>query len=127
MIQLASDLILITAGITSTSLALLGVLPLDTSWSASTEWRLEAEVNVLLGVQPHYERGRVDNLRFYSDVSLLDQDMLKEVFNLQTQHVVMLPLGLVQTINLENGEGIVGGEIALGCLGGLHLVRSLAL
>ena len=51
MIQLASDLILITASITSTSLALLGVLPLDTSWSASTEWRLEAEVNVLLGIQ----------------------------------------------------------------------------
>ena len=63
MIQLASDLILITAGITSTSLALLGVLPLDTSWSASTEWRLEAEVNVLLGVQADDEGWDVDDLK----------------------------------------------------------------
>jgi len=61
MIQLASDLILITASITSTSLALLGVLPLDTSWSASTEWRLEAEVNVLLGVQADDEGWDVDD------------------------------------------------------------------
>jgi len=54
-------LILITASIISTSLTLLGVLPLDTSRSAASKWRLEAEVNVLLRVQTDNERRNVDN------------------------------------------------------------------
>jgi len=45
------SLLVITAGVTVISL--LGVLPLDTARPATSEWRLEAEVNVLLGVQTH--------------------------------------------------------------------------
>ena len=36
---------------TAASISLLGVLPLDTPGTASAEGRLQAEVNVLLGVQ----------------------------------------------------------------------------
>ena len=56
------SLLFITAVSITSSLALLGVLPLDTSWLASSEWRLEAEVNVLLRVQTDNERRNVDNL-----------------------------------------------------------------
>jgi len=45
------SLLVVTAGVTVISL--LGVLPLDTARPATSEWRLEAEVNVLLGVQTH--------------------------------------------------------------------------
>jgi len=45
------SLLVVTAGVTVISL--LGVLPLDTTRPATSEWRLEAEVNVLLGVQTH--------------------------------------------------------------------------
>ena len=41
-------LIFLIAGIA----ALLGVLPLNTTRSTSAERRLQAEVNVLLGIQP---------------------------------------------------------------------------
>ena len=44
-------LIFIISGIS----ALLGVLPFDTSWPPTTERRLQAEVNVLLGIQPDDE------------------------------------------------------------------------
>ena len=70
MTDMAFDLILITTSITSTSLALLGILPLDTSWPASTEWRLEAEVNVLLGVQTDDEGWDVDDLRLKNSKKL---------------------------------------------------------
>jgi len=45
------SLLVVTAGVTVISL--LGVLPLDTARPAASEWRLQAEVNVLLGVQTH--------------------------------------------------------------------------
>jgi len=45
------SLLVVTAGVTVISL--LGVLPLDTARPATSEWRLQAEVNVLLGVQTH--------------------------------------------------------------------------
>ena len=44
-------LIFLIAGIA----ALLGVLPLNTAGSTSAERRLQAEVNVLLGIQPDDE------------------------------------------------------------------------
>ena len=44
-------LIFLIAGIS----ALLGVLPLDTPRAATAERRLQAEVNVLLGIQPDDE------------------------------------------------------------------------
>jgi len=45
------SLLVVTAGVTVISL--LGVLPLDTARPATSEWRLQAEVNVLLRVQTH--------------------------------------------------------------------------
>ena len=63
----AVGLILIAASVISASLALLGVLPLDTSRSAASEWRLEAEVDVLLGIQTDNEGGNVDNLGKVND------------------------------------------------------------
>ena len=44
-------------------ITLLGILPLDTARSATTEWRLQAEVNVLLGIQTNNKGGNIDNLR----------------------------------------------------------------
>ena len=58
----AVGLILIAASVISASLALLGVLPLDTSRSAASEGRFQAEVNVLLRIQSDNERWNVDNL-----------------------------------------------------------------
>ena len=45
------------------AVSLLGVLPLHTSRAAATERRLEAEVDVLLGVQADDERGNVHDLQ----------------------------------------------------------------
>ena len=59
----ASRLILVASSVISASFSLLGVLPLDTSRSATSEWRLEGEVNVLLGVQTDNEGRDVDNLK----------------------------------------------------------------
>merc|ERR1719333_1727451 len=136
MIQLASDLILITASITSTSLALLGVLPLDTSWSASTEWRLEAEVNVLLRVQADDEGWDVDNLLSDTDMPLSDQNTcmmdrlcksqledlglettLQEILNLETENIIKLHLALVQdTDSDQTSKECVSLEQSLGIL-----------
>merc|ERR1719300_1831397 len=136
MKQLASDLILITTGITSTSLSLLGVLPLDTSWSASTEWRLEAEVNVLLGVQADDERWDVDDLLSNTDMPLSDQNTcmmdrlsesqlenlglkttLQEIFNLEAENIIELHLTLVQDSDSDQtSKECVSLEQSLGIL-----------
>ena len=44
-------------------ISLFGVLPLDTSWPTTTEWRLQAEINVFLGIQTNNEGWDVDNLK----------------------------------------------------------------
>merc|ERR1712080_287472 len=96
------------------AVSLLGVLPLHTSGAAATERRLEAEVDVLLGVQADDERGNVHDLFPDPDVPLFDEDpgvvdgfgqpqledlclesSLQEVFNLETEHVIELHPGLV--------------------------------
>ena len=57
-----SILLVIAATVVTAGIALLGVLPLDAAGPAATEGRLEAEVNVLLGVQTDDEGRYVDNL-----------------------------------------------------------------
>jgi len=47
---------------TATALTLLGILPLDTPSTTTTERRLEGEVNVFLGVQTNNEGWDVYNL-----------------------------------------------------------------
>merc|ERR1712173_197039 len=83
---------------------LLGVLPLDTTGTSTSEGRLEAEVNVLLRVEPDDEGRDVDNLFPHPNVPLSDQNSgvmnrlgqpqlenlslqptLQKVLNLQTQ------------------------------------------
>jgi len=54
-----------------TILALLGVLPLDTSGTAASEGRLEGKVDVLLRVETDDEGGDVDNLREHWVIFLL--------------------------------------------------------
>lgn len=46
----------------TTTLALLGVLSLDAARAATTVWRAEREVDVLLAVQPHHKGGDVHDL-----------------------------------------------------------------
>ena len=58
----AMGLLLIAATIISTSFSLLGVLPLDTARSSTSKGRLQAEVDVFLGIQADNEGGNVDNL-----------------------------------------------------------------
>merc|ERR550525_67148 len=143
----AMGLLLIAATIISASLALLGVLPLDTSWSAASEWRLEAEVNVLLGIQTDNERWNVDNLLPDANVSLPDEDAcvvdglgeselehlslqtaLQEVFNLETKNVIELHLALVQDSNPDQtSEKSITFEQSLGIPELEHLSLQTAL
>lgn len=46
----------------TTTLGLLGVLSLDAARAATTIWRSEREVDVLLAVQPHHKGGDVHDL-----------------------------------------------------------------
>merc|ERR1719347_815438 len=132
---MTSDLILITSSIIS-SFALLGVLPLDTSWSASTEGRLEAEVNVLLGVQADDEGWDVDDLLSDTNMPLSDQDTcmmdrlgksqledlglkttLQEILNLEAENVIKLHLALVQDSDSDQtSKECVSLEQSLGIL-----------
>jgi hypothetical protein len=55
-------LIFILISGTSSTCGLPQVLPLHTSWTAATKWRLERKVYVLLRVQPHNETGDIYHL-----------------------------------------------------------------
>lgn len=46
----------------SSALALLGVLSLDTAWASATIWRPQGEVDVLLAVQTNHKGGDVHHL-----------------------------------------------------------------
>merc|ERR1739836_155858 len=106
--------LLVVAAVSISGIALLGVLPLDTARPATTEGRLQAEVDVLLGVEANNEGGDVDDLLPDSDVSLPDEDTrvvdglgqpqlenlglkttLQKVLHLEAEHVVELHLALV--------------------------------
>ena len=57
-----ASILLVIAATVVTGVSLLGVLPLDAAGPATAERRLEAEVNVLLGIQADNEGRNVDNL-----------------------------------------------------------------
>ena len=68
-----SILLVIAASVVTAGVSLLGVLPLDAAGPAATERRLEAEVNVLLGIQTDDEGRDVDNLtgnKIITDVNI---------------------------------------------------------
>ena len=55
-------LLLIAALLVILALSGLGLLSPNTTWAATTKWRGEREVDVLLGVETDDERWDVDNL-----------------------------------------------------------------
>lgn len=46
----------------SSTLALLGVLSLDTAWTSAAVWRPQGEVDVLLAVQTNHKGGDIHHL-----------------------------------------------------------------
>ena len=56
------------------SLALLGIHSLDSARGSAAIRGFEAEVDVLLRVEPDDERGNVDELLAHADVTLADED-----------------------------------------------------
>lgn len=55
-------ILLLIVGSSSSALALLGVLSLDTAWASATVRRPQGEVNVLLAVQTNHKGGDVHHL-----------------------------------------------------------------
>jgi len=113
--QASCLLVVLIFAATTTGFNLLHVLPLDATRSATTVWRLEGEINVLLAVQAHNVTGDVHNLLAHTDMSLPDEDTgvvdglgeaeledlglettLHEVLQAQTQHVIELHFALVE-------------------------------
>jgi len=109
------NLLLILLLLLTLLLSSLGLLAADTTWATTTEWRVQGEVNVLLGVETDDERWDIDDLLADTDVSLADQNTgvvdglgetelvdagletaLQEILNLQGQDVIELHAGLVQ-------------------------------
>jgi len=95
--------------------ALLGVHSLDSARGSAAVRGFKAEVDVLLRVETHDERGDVDELLAHADVTLADEDAsvmnrlgqtkledlsletaLEEVFDAKTQNVIELHFGFVQ-------------------------------
>lgn len=102
------------------TLSSLGLLSADTARAATAEWRVQREVDVLLGVEADDERGNVDNLLADTDVTLTDQDAgvvnglgktelvdagleaaLQEILDLQGQHVIELHARLVEDTDAD--------------------------
>lgn len=111
----------------STALGGLGLLSADTTRAAATEWRVQGEVNVLLGVETDDERRNVDNLLANTDVALADENTsvvdrlgktelvdaslettLQEILELKGKHVIELHAGLVEDTDADEtaNEGI---------------------
>ena len=55
-------ILLLIVSSSSSTLALLGVLSLDTAWASTTVWRPQGEVDVLLTVQANHKGGDVHHL-----------------------------------------------------------------
>ncbi|KAL2273466.1 hypothetical protein FJTKL_04529 [Diaporthe vaccinii] len=108
-------LLLLLLGVAAATLGGLGLLPSDTAGAATTEGRGQREIDVLLGVETDDERGHVDDLLAYTDVALADEDTgvvdglgetelvdtslqatLKEILDLEGEHVIELHAGLVE-------------------------------
>jgi hypothetical protein len=63
-----SLLVIVTAG-----LGLSGISSGNSAWLATSKWRLEAEVDVLLRVESDHKAWYVDNLLSDTDVALSDE------------------------------------------------------
>merc|ERR1719193_570784 len=97
------------------SLALLGIHSLDSARGSAAIRGFEAEVDVLLRVEPDDERGNVDELLAHANVTLADEDAsvmdrlgeakfedlrlqtaFEEIFDAKTQNVIEFHLRLIQ-------------------------------
>merc|ERR1719412_1619329 len=127
---------LLLSGVVASSIALLSVLPLDTARPATSEGRLQAEVDVLLRVETDDEGWNVNHLLPHADVSLPDQHPgvvdglrqpklehlslqppLEEVLHLEAEHEVEFHLGLVKNSDPDQAaQQCVTLEQALGVL-----------
>lgn len=111
------NLLFILLSIITTVLLLrsLRLLATDTAWAATAEWRVQSEVDVLLGVEADNERWNIDDLLADANVSLADEDTsvvnrlgkaklvdaslktaLQEILHLKGQNVIELHAGLVE-------------------------------
>jgi hypothetical protein len=111
------NLLLILLSIITTVLLLrsLRLLATDTAWTATAEWRVQSEIDVLLGVEADNERWNIDDLLADADVSLADENTgvvnglgkaklvdaslktaLQEILDLKGQNVIELHAGLVE-------------------------------
>lgn len=124
-------LFLITVTLFILLLCSLSLLPPDTAWSPTTEWRSQREVDVLLAVQTNDKAGDVDDLLANTDVALLDEDAgvvdalgktelvdtslkatLQEIFDFQGKHVIELHAGFIEHTDTDEttNEGIAFKE-----------------
>ena len=73
---MSRNLLFILLSIITTVLLLrsLRLLATDTAWAATAEWRVQSEIDVLLGVEADNERWNVDDLLADTDVSLADKN-----------------------------------------------------
>lgn len=129
-------LLLLLLSVAATTLSGLGLLSADTAGAATSEGRGQGEVDVLLGVETDDERGHVDDLLADTDVALADENTgvvdglgetelvdtslqatLKEILDLQGEHVIELHAGLVEhTDTHETANQGVAFEETLGVL-----------
>lgn len=114
---MSRNLLFILLSIITTVLLLrsLRLLATDTAWAATAEWRVQSEVDVLLGVEADNERWNIDDLLANANVSLADEDTsvvnrlgkaklvdaslktaLQEILHLKGQNVIELHAGLVE-------------------------------
>lgn len=114
---MSRNLLFILLSIITTVLLLrsLRLLATDTAWAATAEWRVQSEIDVLLGVEADNERWNVDDLLADTDVSLADKNTgvvdglgkaklvdasletaLQEILDLEGQNVIELHAGLVE-------------------------------
>lgn len=118
----ASDLLLILSLVITTGLGLSGggLLAANATWATTSEWRVEGEVDVLLGVETDNEGWDIDNLLANTDVALADQDTgvvdglgetelvhagleatLQEILDLEGQDVIELHAGLIKDTDAD--------------------------
>jgi hypothetical protein len=130
-IKMVPLFLILFLGIVILLLGSLGLLSADTSWTSTTEWRAQGEVDVLLGVETDNERWNVDDLFTNTDVSLTDEDTsvmdrlgetelvdtglkttLHEILNLQGQNVIELHAGFIEDTDTDEttNEGVTFEE-----------------
>lgn len=127
-------LILLLLGIITALLSGLGLLSPVATGAATTEGRVQGEVNVLLGVETDDERRNVDDLLANTDVPLADENTsvvdglgetklvdlgletaLQEILDAESEHVIETHAGLIKDTDTdETTDQSVALEEALG-------------